>query len=314
MKSADDKRSDMHHALDDLAGKFRSADFNGYFIFGSLLLVSAIGIFALFSPSDNHAGIGNPACGKIVVAADGPSLRSNVAPSLTGAQYFLVINPLTTKLLEAVKNPFALTQLPGADVAYFVAGKGEEAVIAGDIDPQCYRVLARFGVRAYGGYTGRVKDVVDLYRQASAMPVPLGKPMIGITQSPDTAAPVGLAEPFFSCPNCRWRVHSPQGMGGYPMCPNCKTIFTPTPSEGPVIQDPLLNGIQNVLGRGPVLAWGQNTKNAPPIYADAAMPHAYRGVCSNCHQIFPGRNPANVGGAQQVAWNNGSIGRNCPVR
>lgn len=322
----------LENALDDLAAKFKNAHFNEYFIFGSIALVLVIGLYALFSPSTQNALTdGNPACGKIVVAADGPFLRSNVATSLTGAKYFLVINPLSTKLLEAVKNPFSAMQVPPADVAYFVAGKGEEAVVAGDIDPQCYRILAQFGVRSYGGYTGRVKDVVDLYRQASISPMNVGVPGrvfgrgqglgqgldqsqgLGQGQSPNMTAPVGLGQSFYTCPNCKWRVYPAANMGQNPICPNCRTIL---PLSN-FTQDPIMNQLQNMVA-SPGTGFG--AQPAPPIYSNAVMPHDYRGVCSNCHQILksPGA-PNSAGSMQPVAWTGsygGGRGSNptCPLQ
>ena len=306
-------------AMEDLAGKMKNSDLNNWFIFGSIALVLVMGIFALFHPADQTTRRGNPACGKIVVAADGATMTSNVAASIDGAQYFLVINPLSSKLLEAVKNPFFTTQLPTSNVAYFVAGKGEEAVIAGDIDPLCYQILSQFGVRAYGGYTGRVKDVVDLYRQAAITPGM--RPQINpvpMQQTPGPAAPVALAQSFVSCPNCKWRVYAASVNGQYPVCPNCGTVISPTggfdqlPQNQMDVQSPVASGLQpNAAG---VPGYVPSTQAAPPIFSNATMPHAYRGVCSNCHQISPApANPgtsANTGAIQRVAWAN----RMCPVR
>ena len=98
--------------LEDLRSKLRNADLNTIFIFGAIALVLGIGLCALFSPPAQSQAPGNPACGKIVVAADGPSLNANVSPTLAGAAYFLVIDPLTQEILEAVNNPYAGTQAP----------------------------------------------------------------------------------------------------------------------------------------------------------------------------------------------------------
>lgn len=300
---------DLGFALEDLAGKMKNADLNNWFIFGSIGLVLVIGLLALFHPAERNARLGNPACGKIVVAADGPSMRSNVAASVDSAQYFLVINPLSSKLLEAVKNPFFTTQLPTSNVAYFVAGKGEEAVIAGDIDPLCYQILSQFGVRAYGGYTGRVKDVVDLYRQAAITPGMRPRVAQYSMQTPAAAAPVALGQPYSMGANGLQQEAGAAPVGGQGaqaappifsnalmphayrgVCSNCHQI-SPASSDTGIMTN-------NV----------QNTQGAPPIFSNATMPHAYRGVCSNCHQIASASTDA--GAAQRVAW----PGRLCPVR
>jgi len=116
------------------SNEHKSVDLNAYFIFGAIILVFLLGMYAIFSPGIQNQG--NPACGKIVIAADGSTLRANVAPTLQEALYFLV------------------------------AGKGEEAVIVGNIDQQSYNILMQFGIRTFGGYTGQAKKVISLYRQA----------------------------------------------------------------------------------------------------------------------------------------------------
>jgi predicted Fe-Mo cluster-binding NifX family protein/transcription elongation factor Elf1 len=128
----------------------------------------------------------------------------------------LVINPLSKRLLEAAKNPYAGMQTSGLDVAYFIAGKGEEAVIAGSVSPQAYSVLTQFGIRVFGGYKGRVKDAIGLYRQARiSQGLAARKPMAG------TPVAFGFGKQAFTCPACNWRLKTvPQG-NAYPNCPNC---------------------------------------------------------------------------------------------
>ena len=106
----------------------KKIDLNAYFIFGAIVLVFLLGMYAIFSPGVQNQG--NPACGKIVIAANGSTLRANVAQTLQEALYFLVVDPLSGKLVEVVHNPYQGPQ-PSAQIAYLVAGKGEEAVIVG---------------------------------------------------------------------------------------------------------------------------------------------------------------------------------------
>jgi predicted Fe-Mo cluster-binding NifX family protein len=59
------------------------------------------------------------------------------------------VDPLSEKLIEAVKNPYRGPQ-PDPQIAYLIAGKGEEAVIVGNIDQQSYNILMQFGIRVFG--------------------------------------------------------------------------------------------------------------------------------------------------------------------
>jgi predicted Fe-Mo cluster-binding NifX family protein/predicted RNA-binding Zn-ribbon protein involved in translation (DUF1610 family) len=424
-------------SLDEFKSRVRTADMNTYFIFGSIILVLAIGIYAIFSNSARNSMLANPACGKIVIAADGPSLKANVAPTLKRARYFLVINPLSNKLLESVENPYINSNTNGPGLAYFVASKGEEAVIAGDVDLQCYAIFKQFGIRAFGGYNGSVKDAVGLYRQARISPGPfqmnqvafgLGDklficpscnwqlktshvgggfpscPNCGVSMAAHMShqqwgqdlvdqrwvkdwmdfSPFGTvantvptntnshtlpAQPnfwqgaesmgYFICPSCNWRMFDQKDIGQFPRCPNCKAIMARGGSyysggaqrvnnAAPIAQG--WNGFSqtqmamkcfvcpncrwqvfshNKTGGHPICPRCsavmaahvmQNGVNnpvqaqsimAPPIYPNANMPHSYRGVCSNCHQIIKPNQanaPSQNRGATQASWGLPDVG------
>lgn len=202
------------HTLDDLASRVKDVDLNAYFIFGAIILVLIVGLYAIFAPGAQNQSVGNPACGKIVIATTGTSLRSTVAQTLEGAPFFLIVDPLSGKLIESIRNPYRGTQ-PDPQIAYLIAGKGEEAVIVGNIDAQSYNILMQFGIRVFGGYTGQTKRVIRLYRQAR------------ITQSPSPDTVSQVSTPQASLNNgtqgAAWGGPDINGMGpvyqnyGYPM-------------------------------------------------------------------------------------------------
>lgn len=152
-------------SLEEFSSRIKKTDLNTYFIFGAILLVLSVGVYAIFSPAAQELDNGNPACGKIVIATDGPNLGANVSASLSEAQYFLVVDPLSKKLLETIRNPYR-SQQPNLQIVYLIAGKGEEAVIVGSIDQQSYDMLMQYGIRVFGGYRGQARKVLSLYRQA----------------------------------------------------------------------------------------------------------------------------------------------------
>jgi len=198
----------------------KHVDLNAYFIFGAIVLVFLLGMYAIFSPGVQTQG--NPACGKIVIAADGSTLRANVSPTLQDALYFLVVDPLSSKLVEVVRNPYKGPQ-PSAQIAYLVAGKGEEAVIVGNIDQQSYNILMQFGIRTFGGYTGQAKKVISLYRQArisAQSPTPETLPAQGQVGMQPQPTPVawGAQQPTYPGPVYP-NAFQGQGMGVGPNCP-----------------------------------------------------------------------------------------------
>jgi len=315
MQERNKKENKFDISMEALTAKVRNSDLNTYFIFGSIILVLAIGVYAIFSPTAKNSRLANPACGKIVIASDGPSLKSLVAPSLLQARYFLVVNPLSKKVIESSSNPyFGMNSSSSADLAYFVAGKGEEAVIAGQINPKCYQIFNQFGVRGFGGYSGTVSDAVTLYRQArisGASGITMGMNRGGhptqqvamennmqsqnywtqnlasiggnVFPAPSFSAATNVNFQRRTCPHCSWRIPS-QNQGNHVFrCPNCQALINGmSPNVGPIFQN-----------------FGQTQRNAaplkaPPITSDAKMPHSYRGVCSNCHQILSARGAGGV--------------------
>ncbi len=267
-------------SLEEFTSRFKEADLNTFFIFGAIILILIIGGYALFSADSRNAAKGNPACGKIVIAADGFSLASNVSATLSDARYFLVVDPLTRKLVDSIKNPYRGQQ--NTQLVYLIAGKGEEAVIVGSIDQQSYDILGQFGIRVFGGYQGRAQKVVRLYREAriAATPQPMdanvqGFPMAqqvrGMGQGMNAqGAGMGMYQP---CPMpTRAMVNGMgmglgtqvmQGAGAYPPCP------LPTRAMGngmgygmQVMQPPAVNNYPAANQVG-LFGWGQQAFVCP---------------------------------------------------
>ena len=116
---------DLKVLSDKISEKIKNTDLNVIFIFAAIVLILIVGTYALFSSESTGSVKGNPACGMIVIATSGSSLASPVAPTLSEARYFLVVNPLNKKLMEVVKNPY-FGKGPSQQLTYLIAGKGEE--------------------------------------------------------------------------------------------------------------------------------------------------------------------------------------------
>jgi predicted Fe-Mo cluster-binding NifX family protein/predicted RNA-binding Zn-ribbon protein involved in translation (DUF1610 family) len=315
MKKTTEKEKNTGAAglLKEAGAKCSRMNLNSFFIYGAIVLAVGVGFYALLSPVARNAHITDRNGPKIVVASTGPSLRADVAPTLASARYFMLINPLSRKVLEVTKNPFAGVPMHGADVAYFVAGKGEEAVIAGDIGPQCYQVLAQYGIRAYGGYTGSVRDVIDLYQQGRDTAGPVVVPVQDLARAQSLVTPVGFTTPFFICPRCKWRVHVGMTLDQKIACPNCGFMGTPAdgfirvafPQEGLIPEAPPTDGaFPNPVSEIPMTGGG--LPMAPPTNVAYQMP-VYGGMGYGNNPACPVVQypvAANGGPAQPAAWGN----------
>lgn len=260
-------------SFEEFTSRIKKTDLNTYFIFGAIILVLIVGIYALFSPEAQNLKSGNPACGKIVIAADGPRLSNNVARSLPEARFFLVVDPLSKKLSETIRNPYPGLK-PNPQIVYLIAGKGEEAVIVGSIDQQSYNTLMQFGIRVFGGYEGQARKVLSLYRQARISQIPPAEQAPQASQAGPQAlqpsqAAFGFGQMPFNCPNCNWQVYARMDRdSAYPQCPNCKAILSP-------------NGIMQT-GDGPVYGMGMNQGFG--MGAQAAFGWGQQDfICPNCN-------------------------------
>lgn len=102
-----------------------------------------------------------------------------------------------------------------------------------------------------------------------------------------------------TCPFCGFYASNPIiTPNGMLTCPNCaRNIIPPSPSGGAFTQAVFTPGRNVYPNYAQGFTQGQQvafTKpGAPPITRDAVMPHPFRGVCSNCHQIL--ETPAGIG-------------------
>jgi predicted Fe-Mo cluster-binding NifX family protein len=111
---------------------------------------------------------------KIAISANGPTLDAEVDPRFGRCQYFIIADPQTMEF-EAIDNASAMAGGgAGISAAQMVAGKGVEAIITGNCGPNAHQVLSAAGVKMITGASGKVKDVIENYRdgklEASSQP------------------------------------------------------------------------------------------------------------------------------------------------
>ena len=106
---------------------------------------------------------------RIAVAANEPSLNSQVAPRFGTASYFLIIDPQRSTLLKSIPNSVIQDDYRGFGIraAQLVSRENVEAVITGGIGPQAFDALALYNIRIFDamGFYGNVAEVIQLYNQ-----------------------------------------------------------------------------------------------------------------------------------------------------
>ena len=102
---------------------------------------------------------------KVCVTSTGASLDAELDPRFGRCQYFLFVDPDSLEL-EAVENP-NLGAAGGAGIqsAQFVANKGVEAIITGQVGPNAFTTLQAAGLKILIGASGKVREVLEKYKK-----------------------------------------------------------------------------------------------------------------------------------------------------
>jgi|YelNatPaOPRAMG01_1025707.scaffolds.fasta_scaffold52935_3 predicted Fe-Mo cluster-binding NifX family protein len=102
---------------------------------------------------------------KIAISAMGATLDSEVDPRFGRCRYFIIVDSETMQF-EAVENSSsAASGGAGIAAAQMIASKGVRAVLTGNCGPNAYQVLSSIGIEVITGVSGKVKDVIEAYRQ-----------------------------------------------------------------------------------------------------------------------------------------------------
>jgi len=114
---------------------------------------------------------------KICVSASAPGLDAQVDPRFGRCQYFTIVNTDTMEF-ESIENANAAA-MGGAGIqsAQFVANRGVEAVLTGNVGPNAYSTLQAAGVKIITGVSGTVRKVVEAYKMGKIAP-PLSGPTV----------------------------------------------------------------------------------------------------------------------------------------
>ena len=128
---------------------------------------------------------------KICVTASGEGLDAKIDPRFGRCQYFTIID-LDTMEFESLQNSsIAASGGAGIQAAQFVANKGVEVVLTGNVGPNAYNTLDAAGVSVITGVAGEVRQIVEDYKSGKLQP-PISGPSVGAHSGMGTGRAGGM--------------------------------------------------------------------------------------------------------------------------
>jgi len=98
---------------------------------------------------------------KLVIPSTGRTLKSDIAPLLDDARYFLMFGLGT---YQAVPNPYYRDKrASGDEIAQFIVAEGGSIVICNNISATALKALKDLKVKVYTGFVGTVQQALDIY-------------------------------------------------------------------------------------------------------------------------------------------------------
>jgi predicted Fe-Mo cluster-binding NifX family protein len=101
---------------------------------------------------------------KIAICAQGPGMDCAVDQRF-GRCFYFVLASADEEQHKAVPNPsVGASGGAGVQTAQFLAEKGVDAVLVGNIGPKAFSALSAAGIEVYSGISGTVADALEQYR------------------------------------------------------------------------------------------------------------------------------------------------------
>jgi predicted Fe-Mo cluster-binding NifX family protein len=101
---------------------------------------------------------------KVVVTALGPDLDLSVDPRFGRCQYFIFVDSDSLQF-EAIENENMIASGgAGIQSAKFVAQKGAEAIITGNLGPNASIALSTSGVKVFLGAAGTFRETIQMFK------------------------------------------------------------------------------------------------------------------------------------------------------
>lgn len=102
---------------------------------------------------------------KIGISSTGKDLDAVVDQRFGRCLYFLIVDTETMKLKSISNESTLASGGAGIQAAQIVTKEGVSSVITGNIGPNAYSILQAAGIKVYIGAEGKVKDVIEQYKQ-----------------------------------------------------------------------------------------------------------------------------------------------------
>ena len=107
---------------------------------------------------------------KLAFSATGRDLDSDIDPRFGRCAYFLIVNP-DDMTFEAFENEsVALGGGAGIQSAQFVASRGAQVVITGNVGPNAIRALDAEGIEVIVGAGGPIREAIEQYKRGALSP------------------------------------------------------------------------------------------------------------------------------------------------
>ncbi len=107
---------------------------------------------------------------KVVIAATGPSLNSQVATNFEKSPYFIIYDPQTSRYKSMVNPNYNDTIGNALQSSHLMVDLGVLNVIAGNFSIDSYHTMKVLHLNLYSGVTGSVDDVLNLYQRGQIRP------------------------------------------------------------------------------------------------------------------------------------------------
>ena len=102
---------------------------------------------------------------KIAISTSGRDLDAPIDPRFGRCALFIIVDTddMTFEVFD--NESIVLSGGAGIQAAQFIASKGAQVVITGNVGPNAVRTLSAAGIDVIAGQTGTVKQAIDEYRK-----------------------------------------------------------------------------------------------------------------------------------------------------
>ncbi|MBL7131271.1 MAG: DUF5320 family protein [Candidatus Omnitrophica bacterium] len=102
---------------------------------------------------------------KICITSQGNNLDSQVDPRFGRCQYFIIVDTDTLKSESVENSNVAAASGAGIQSGQFMANKGVEFLLTGNIGPNAFSTLQAAGIKIITGITGTIREAIERFQK-----------------------------------------------------------------------------------------------------------------------------------------------------